>query len=165
VSLPGPTALIPALTSSGIEPMPFLFYGFLNNREAKRRVELEALKREKYTMVFYESPHRLEKTLTLMEEIFGNRHISISREISKKFEEVYRGTINEVKNDTKAAKGEFVLVVSGNKNDQTYDNLTIIEHINLYIKEGLTSKDAIKKVAKDRKLAKTEVYGLYHKGE
>lgn len=165
VSLPGATALIPALTVSGIEPMPFLYYGFLNSKESKRKQELENLKNVKYTMIFYEAPHRITKTLEEMLEILGNRNISISREITKKFEEVYRGTIKEVIEETKEIKGEIVIVVSGNKEEITYDDLTIEEHVNLYIKNGLNSKEAIKKVAEDRNLKKSDVYNVYHRGE
>ena len=96
VGLPGATALIPALIMSGLEPAPFLFYGFLNSKQQKREKELEELKDIKATMIFYESPHRIQKTLNDMLKVLGNRNISISREISKKFEEVIRGTITEV---------------------------------------------------------------------
>lgn len=165
VSLPGATALIPALTVSGIEPMPFLYYGFLNSKESKRKKELENLKNIKYTMIFYEAPHRITKTLEEMLKILGNRKISISREITKKFEEVYRGTIQDVIEETKEIKGEIVIVVSGNKEEISYDDLSIEDHVNLYIKNGLNSKEAIKKVAEDRNIKKSEVYNIYHRGE
>lgn len=165
VSLPGPTAFVPALTSSGISPQPFLFYGFLINKEGKRKKELESLKNNKETMIFYESPHRILETLDNMLEIFGNRNISISREISKKFEEIYRGTIESVKQEMLEIKGELVIVVSGNTSKNTFDNLTIIEHVNLYIKEGMNSKEAIKKVAQDRNMNKNEIYKEYHRGD
>ena len=165
VSLPGATALIPALTVSGIEPMPFLYYGFLNSKESKRKKELENLRNIKYTMIFYEAPHRITKTLEEMLEILGNRKISISREITKKFEEVYRGTIQDVIEETKEIKGEIVIVVSGNKEEISYDDLSIEDHVNLYIKNGLNSKEAIKKVAEDRNIKKSEVYNIYHRGE
>ena len=96
VGLPGPTALIPALITSGLSPSPFLFYGFLNSKQSKRNKELEDLKKEKATIIFYESPHRLKETLEDINKIFGNRKISISKEISKKYEEVIRGTIIDV---------------------------------------------------------------------
>lgn len=165
VSLPGATALIPALTSSGIEPMPFLFYGFLNSKDSKRKKELENLKNNKYTMIFYEAPHRINKTLDDMLEIFGNRQVSISREITKKFEEVYRGTISEVKEETKEIKGEIVIVVSGNKEEIKFDDISIIEHVNMYIKNGMNSKEAIKKTAEDRNMKKSDIYNEYHRGE
>ena len=125
VSLPGATALIPALTVSGLEPMPFLYYGFLNSKDGKRKKELESLKNIKYTMIFYEAPHRITKTLEEMLAILGNRTISISREITKKFEEIYRGTIQEVIEETREIKGEIVIVVSGNKEEVIYDDLNI----------------------------------------
>lgn len=165
VSLPGATALIPALTVSGIEPMPFLYYGFLNNKDSKRKKELDQLKNIKYTIIFYEAPHRITKTLEDMLNILGNRTISISREITKKFEEVYRGTISEVIEETREIKGEIVIVVSGNKEEITFDDLNIIEHVNMYIKNGLNSKEAIKKVALDRNMKKSDVYSEYHRGD
>jgi len=163
VGLPGPTALIPALITSGIESMPFLFYGFLNSKSSKRKKELENLKKEKYTLIFYEAPHRIIDTLNDMIEILGNRKISISREISKKFEEIYRGNIDEIIKQLIDIKGEIVVIVSGNKEETTYENLTIISHVNLYIKEGYTKKDAIKLVAQDRNITSSEVYNTYHK--
>ena len=165
VGLPGATALIPALIMSGIDPMPFLFYGFLNSKDSKRQSELESLRWNPVTLIFYEAPHRLQKTLNDMLQILGNRKIAISREISKKFEEVYRGTIEEIIKQTVDIKGEIVIVVSPEKGAKTYDNLTIIEHIHMYIKEGYSSKEAIKKVAHERNLAKNEVYQEYHRGE
>lgn len=162
VSLPGATALIPALTSSGIEPNPFLFYGFLNNKESKRKKELEDLKELPYTIIFYEAPHRINETLKNILDIFGNRKISISREITKKFEEVYRGTIDKVIQEIETAKGEMVLVVSGNHEEKNYDSLTMIDHVNIYLTQGYTSKEAIKKVAKDRNVKTSDVYNIYH---
>lgn len=165
VSLPGATALIPALTVSGLPPMPFMFYGFLNNKDSKQKTELEELKKEKMTMVFYEAPHRIVPTLKNMLEVLGDRDCSISREITKRFESVYRGKISELIPLMEEIKGELVIVVAGNNEIPTYENLTIIEHVNLYIKEGLNSMDAIKKVAKERKLPKNDVYMQYHRGE
>lgn len=165
VSLPGPTALIPALTVSGLNPSPFTFYGFLNNKESKQKKELESLKDLSSTLIFYEAPHRILKTLENIKTILGNRKISISREISKKFEEVYRGTIEEVIKELEDVKGELVIVVDGNHEEKSYNNLTIIEHVNLYIKEGYKTMDAIKMVAKERKVSKGEVYTEYHRGD
>lgn len=163
VSLPGATALIPALTSSGIEPSPFLFYGFLNSKESKRKKELEELKDLPYTIIFYEAPHRIKSTLQNILDIYGNRKISISREITKKFEEIYRGTITDVLLEIEGAKGEMVLVVSGNHEEKNYDFLSIIDHVNIYITQGYTSKEAIKKVAKERHMKHSDIYQTYHK--
>ncbi len=165
VSLPGPTALIPALTVSGINPSPFTFIGFLNNRDSKRRKELEEYKNLKTTLIFYEAPHRVIKTLEDIKNILGNRQISISREISKKFEEIYRGSIEDVLKELEDVKGELVLIVEGNNKIENFENLTIVEHVNLYIKEGFDTKEAIKKVAKERKVAKSEIYNIYHRGD
>ncbi len=162
VSLPGATALIPALTSSGLEPNPFLFYGFLNSKESKRKKELENLKEIPYTIIFYEAPHRIKDTLKNMIDIFGERDISISREITKKFEEVYRGKISNVLVEIAEAKGEMVLVVSGNHDEKNYDSLSVIDHVNIYLTQGYTVKEAIKKVAKDRNVKTSEVYNIYH---
>jgi len=165
VGLPGPTAFVPALIVSGLNPQPFVFYGFLNSKDSKRKKELEEIKKHKETIIFYESPHRIIDTLNSMLLVLGNREVSISREISKKFEQIYRGTIEDVIKEMVELKGEIVIVVSGNSDKTTFDNLTIIEHINLYIKEGMNSKEAIKKVSIDRNLNKNEVYKEYHGGE
>ena len=162
VGLPGPTALIPALITSGLNPSPFLFYGFLNSKQLKRKKELEELKKEKATIIFYESPHRLKETLEDINKVFGNRKISISKEISKKYEEVVRGTITEVIDKFDNIKGEFVVVVEGNADCVDYTNISVVEHVTAYIKEGNSVNDAIKLVAKDRNVAKKEIYNIYH---
>lgn len=165
VALPGATAFVPALITSGISPQPFLFYGFLNSKESKRIQELEYLADAEYTIIFYEAPHRILKTLNQMLEIFGNRNISISREITKKFETVYRGKISDVL-DSIPEKGEFVIVVEGNKEQYTsYDDLTIKEEVDIYVKSGLDVMSSIKKTARNRRMKKGEVYKLYHGGE
>lgn len=162
VGLPGPTALIPALIMSGLNPAPFLFYGFLNSKEQRREKELEELKNIKATMIFYESPHRIKKTLNDMLNILGNRNISISREISKRFEEVYRGTITDVLVELEEPKGEFVIVVEGTTQTVDYTNVSVIEHVNAYIKEGNSVNTAIGLVAKQRNVSKKEIYNEYH---
>lgn len=164
IALPGATAFVCALIASGISPQPFLFYGFLNSKDSKRRDELEMLKDNGYTMIFYEAPHRIMKTLNMMLGVFGDRDISISREITKKFETVYRGKLSDVIKNI-PEKGEFVIVVSGCVEKVIDDNLSIKEAVNLYIKAGLDVMTAIKKVAKDRKIPKNEVYKEYHKEE
>lgn len=163
VSLPGPTALVPALTSSGISPMPFYYYGFLNSKDSIRRKELESLKNIDATLILYEAPHRIKKTLMDLGNILGNnRKISISREISKKYEEIYRGLVWEIIEQDNEYKGELVLVIEGNKEITQYKNLTIEDHIKLYIDDGKSVMDSIKIVAKERGMKKSEVYDLYH---
>lgn len=166
VALPGATALIPALITSGIAPMPFTFYGFLNSKKSKREKELEELKLNKSTLIFYESPHRINDTLESLKSVLGGeRYISISREITKKYEEVYRGTIDEIIEQAFEFKGELVLVVAGNNEKEDFSNLDLISHINLYIDGGMSKMDAIKAVSKERGLKKSEVYNEYLKSE
>lgn len=164
VALPGATAFVPALITSGIAPQPFLYYGFLNSNDNKRKKELEELSDNKCTMIFYEAPHRIMKTLDLMLEVLGDRNISISREITKKFESIYRGKISEVKSII-PEKGEFVIIVDGSSDNNIDESLSIVDAVNLYIKAGLPVMDSIKRVAKERGIPKGEVYKEYHKGE
>ena len=165
VSLPGPTALIPALTASGLNPSPFIFYGFLNSKESKRKKELEKLKKYPMTLIFYEAPHRLINTLDNIKEVLGNRKISISREISKKFEEYHRDIISNILKVCDNFKGEMVIVCEGNNEEVNYNDLSIIDHVNLYIKDNMSTNDAIKLVAKERNVAKSIIYKEYHNGK
>ena len=161
VSIPGASALLNALVVSGIAPHPFTFYGFLDSKESKKRKELNVLKDHKETMIFYESPHRIQKTITLMEEVLGDRNVVIARELTKKFEEILRGTTSTLK-DVTDIKGEMVVVIEGKKDEKIVSDLPIIEELNLLITEGLSSKEAIKQVAKARNLPKNDVYMEYH---
>ena len=166
VCLPGACALIPALVMSGINPQPFLFYGFLNNKTSKQKDELRKLEKLQYTLIFYEAPHRLKNTLKTIREILGNRNISLVREISKLHEEVIRDNLDNIISIADELKGEFVIIVEGVKEEIVdYSNIDIMEHINKYINEGLSKNDAIKKVAKDRKVNKNEIYKYYHGGK
>ena len=165
ISLPGATAFVPALTSSGISPSPFIFYGFLNAKNSKQKKELESLKNLKYTMIFYEAPHRLKDTLNNMFLVFGDRNISINREISKIHEEICRGKISELIDLVDDMKGEFVVIVEGNTDVVDFSHLTIAEHIKLYLDDGMSEKDAIKLVAKERNVAKSIIYKEYHLGK
>lgn len=162
VSLPGATALIPALTSSGIDNSTFLFYGFLNSKNTKQIKELEELKNIKSTLIFYESPHRIEKTIENIKKILGNREISISREISKKFEEIYRGDCNTILIQLKEPKGEFVIVIAGNTTKEKSE-FSINEQIDELIDVGYDKMEAIKEVSKKNKIPKSEVYANYIK--
>ena len=158
VGLPGATAFVPALITSGINPNKFLFYGFLDSKKSSKKKELEELKNNKYTMIFYESPFRVIETLELIKQIMGDRFVSISREISKKYEEIYRGNISSVLTELIEPKGEFVIILEGSKEEINYDNIDILDHVNILIKEGISEKDAIKEVAKLHKIPKNEVY-------
>ena len=162
ISLPGATAFVPALSMSGIEPSPFLFYGFLSAKDSKQKVELKSLKDLKYTLIFYESVHRMEKTLKNMLEVLGDRNIAICREISKIHEEVCRDKISNILQFVSQMKGEFVIIVEGNKEKVDYNSLDVIEHVKLYTEDGISEKDAIKLVAKERNVAKSVIYNEYH---
>lgn len=164
VGLPGANAFVPALITSGIEPSPFMFYGFLNSKDSKRKTELENLKFCKYTIIFYEAPHRIKKTMEEILEIFGDRQVSLSREISKKFESIYRGNISDLLSTLNNIKGEFVIVVSPYKEDNSNNNeLSVIDNVKLYIENGMEVMDAIKRVAKERNIPKNEIYREYHR--
>lgn len=163
IAIPGVCAFVPALIVSGISPQPFSFYGFLNSKSSKRKKELEQLRFVKNTMIFYEAPHRIMETMKLMLEIFGDREVSLSREISKKFESVYRGNISDLLPSLDEIKGEFVIVVSGC--GEVIDNidLSVFDNVKLYIENGMSSMDAIKRVSRERNIPKSDVYATYHK--
>ena len=161
VCLPGATAFTPAIVNSGLNPNKFLFYGFLDSKKSAKKKEIEELKLVKSTIIFYESPYRVIETIKLIKEIMGNRKISVSREISKKHEEIYRGLIDDVLEELTEPRGEFVLVVEGNNDIENYDDIDILDHINLLIKKGIRDKDAIKEVSKLHNISKSEVYKMY----
>ena len=165
VPISGANACLNALVVSGINPQPFLFYGFLDHQDKKKKKELEELKYYKETIVFYEAPHRIKKTLQLMLSILGNRHIALAREITKKHEEINRGTIEEVLNVVDELKGEMVIIVEGSKEqpEGIIFEQSIEEHVNEFIEKGMSTKDAIKEVAKQRGVSKNLIYQEYHK--
>lgn len=172
VPIPGPNAAISALIASGLTPQPFFFYGFLNRGKKERRQQLEQLKKRQETMLFYEAPHRLKETLKDMELILGNRRIVLARELTKKFEEFLRGTLNEAVewSQNEEIRGEFCIVLEGNSNIEEEDSeeaywvkMSFVEHVDYIIaQDGVTSKEAIKEVAKLRKVSKRDVYNEYH---
>ena len=162
--LPGATAFVVALVGSGMNTHKFAFEGFLDRDKKLRRSRLEEVKEEERTMIFYESPHRLKDTLKDMLKILGNREISVNRELTKKYQEVIREdieTVIEIFNE-KETKGEFVLIVDGFKGEKTlandYSNLTDREYVEALLEDGMSKKDAIKVVCKERKLKKDVVY-------
>lgn len=162
--LPGATAFAVALVGSGLDTHKFVFEGFLDRDKKIRRKRLEELKEEERTMIFYESPHRLKDTLKDMLKILGNRKIAVNRELTKKYQEVIREDIETVLKiyEEKEIKGEFVLIVGGFEGEKqsknNYDSLTEREYVIELINDGLSKKEAIKTVCKDRKLKKDVVY-------
>ncbi len=164
VPISGPNACLNALVVSGIAPQPFTFYGFLDHQDKTKKKELQALKNHQETLVFYESPYRVEKTLSIMLEIFGDRSMALCRELTKRHEEIIRGTISEIIPLCETLKGEMVLVVEGAKEIEEQDeDVDIIAEIEKRLSQGASSKDAIKDVAKTFQLKKNEVYDLYLK--
>ncbi|WP_034749727.1 16S rRNA (cytidine(1402)-2'-O)-methyltransferase [Halalkalibacter wakoensis] len=169
VALPGANAALTSLIASGLSTEQFQFVGFLPRQTKQRQAVLEQLKGNEATLLFYESPHRIKETIEALHKVFGPRHISISRELTKKFEEYNRGTLEEALQwcETGTIKGEFCLVVEGNLNqeeeeDQWWIPLTLTQHVNHYVEIGMTSKEAIKQVARERNIQKRLVYAEYH---
>ncbi|QPA30986.1 16S rRNA (cytidine(1402)-2'-O)-methyltransferase [Thermaerobacillus caldiproteolyticus] len=170
VPLPGANAAVTALVASGLPTNHFYFFGFLERGKKEKKKQLEALKNIQDTIIFYEAPHRLEETVTMMYDVFGERTIVLCRELTKRFEEFIRGTMSEVVDWVKSndIRGEFCIIVEGAKEtgvvkDEWWQSLSIIEHVDYYIHEKkFSSKEAVKQVAKDRNMPKREVYQEYH---
>lgn len=167
VALPGPTAFILALILSGFSTRRFVYEGFLSHNKKERKEELKKFVSETRTVVFYESPHRLKAVLSDINNVLGNREIAVIRELTKKYEEVFRGSVESAirKFDIQDPRGEFVVVIEGRsveeierQESELWKDLSIKDHITKYIDEGFSKKDAIKKVAKDRNIQKNEVY-------
>jgi 16S rRNA (cytidine1402-2'-O)-methyltransferase len=165
--IPGPAALIYGLVVSGISTARFVFEGFLPTDKKGKREKLENLKNEERTIIFYEAPHKLIRTLQDMYDNFGDRKIAMCRELTKKYEEIIRCTLSEAlaMYTEKKPLGEFVIVLEGKSKEelemekhQEFDKITIEEHIQKFITAGMEKKEAIKAVAKERGVPKTEVY-------
>ena len=163
VTISGPSAHLNALVASGLDTMHYLYYGFLSDKRSKAQKELSDLSDLPYTLIFYEAPHRIKKTLALAFEILGKRRACIARELTKKHEEYIRGDLEELM-ALDDLKGEIVLLIEGKKEKaRAFDEYMIFQMVSTYIEEGLSSKDAIKKVAEDTKINKNQVYEDYLK--
>ena len=162
IALPGATAFVCALIASGISPQPFLFYGFLNSKDSKRRDELEMLKDNEYTMIFYEAPHKLIYTLNDMRKVFGNRNIALVRELTKIHEEVLRFTFDEAIEyySDKSPKGEYVIIIEGKKEDVDEDiTLEIaVEMAKNLVEKGMSINNAAKEIAAQTPFKKGDIY-------
>lgn len=160
-TIPGASAGISALIASGIAPMPYTFYGFLDSKKTKRIAELNNLKHVTHTLIFYEAPHRIFDTLKDMLDVFGDRQICLARELTKTFEEYIRGSISQVL-EIESIKGEIVLIVEGfNEEDVVSDEINKFEKIDELISLGYKSTEAIKEVANLLKLDRKELYKEY----
>lgn len=169
ITIPGANAAISALVASGLPTNQFLFIGFLPRKKSEKKAALSDLKYNRATMIFYESPNRIENTLALMEEHFGNRKVVIARELTKIYEQFIRGTIEEVYRYVKEnpLKGECVIIVEGNErlrddDEDWWEDLTMKAHVNYYEEKGYNHKEALKLVAQDRGVTKREVYNDIH---
>lgn len=161
ISLPGASASLTALIASGLPCDKFYFNGFLNSRQSQRIKDLNNIKDKKETLIIYEAPHRIHETLKDMFDVLGNRRIVIARELTKHFEEYTRGTLKELQNEELNLKGEMVLIVEGASIESDVlelNNLSVLDHFKHYINQGIDEKEALKKVAKDRNVSKSDIY-------
>ena len=171
-SLPGPAACITALTLSGLSTRRFCFEGFLPADKKEKALVLGDLKEESRTIILYEAPHHLVKTLEELYQTLGNRRITLCRELTKKFETVLPTTLEEAlaKYETEEPRGEYVLVLEGKSFEQkkeeaikSWEEMTIEEHMAYYEAQGMDNKSAMKQVAKDRGVGKREIYSYLNK--
>ena len=163
IPIPGASAQVTALTMSTLPPKPYLFYGFLSQNKTKRMEELEELSVYPFTMVFYESPHRIHETLKEMYKAFGNRQVSLSRELTKLYEETLYFNLSEYEEVDPDLKGEMVLVVEGKtreKEEKSIDEILILLE-ELIKNENISVKDASKKLSKMYNFKASEIYNLY----
>jgi len=165
--VPGPAAVIAGVVLSGLPSGRFVFEGFLPMNKRVRRERLGSISRETRTMVFYEAPHKLIHTLKDLRDLLGNRRIAIARELTKKFEEVWRTTLDEAiaRYGNEPPKGEFVIILEGaderglhEEEVKSWEEVSIEEHVRMYMDSGLDRKEAMKKVSEDRGISKRDVY-------
>lgn len=166
-AIPGPVAFIDALIISGQPTRRVVFEAFLPTDKKERQKVLESFQKETRTILMYEAPHRLKKTLVELQQWIGNRNISICKELTKRYENVFRTTIEDAiayyeENDP---KGEFVLVIEGRSQEELvqeeihqWDTISLEEHMDIYLNKGLSKKEAMKAVASDRGISKRDVY-------
>lgn len=166
-SLPGPAACITALTLSGMSTRRFCFEAFLPADKKERQWILEELKEETRTIIIYEAPHRLVRTLTELQEALGDRPVTLCRELTKKYEEAWQTTISGVlaRYEEEEPKGECVLVLQGKsfeekqaEKEKSWEEMSIEEHVALYEQQGIDHKEAMRMAAKDRGISKRDIY-------
>lgn len=165
--IPGVTAFTTALVGSGLDTSRFIFEGFLDRDKKTRKLYLESIQYEKGTLIFYESPHRIKATLKAIYDVFGDRNAVIARELTKRYEEYKRGSLTTLMTnlDQEEVKGEIVLLIEGSheeapKGDSLVESLSVEGLLSHYIEEGLDKKEAIKRVAKEKGVKKSEVYAI-----
>lgn len=164
VPIPGACALISAVISSGFSTKEFVFLGFLSSIKKEREQKLEEVKYVKKTIILYEAPHRINKTLESIYSVLGDRNIVLAREITKIHEEFIRGRVSNIIDRNLQPKGEYVVLIEGSFEDEMdieidmLNNLSLKEHYSFYEKKGLEKKEIIKRIAKDRNTNKNEIY-------
>lgn len=173
-SLPGACAAITALTLSGLSTRRFSFEAFLPTDKKERQLVFEELKKDTRTVIIYEAPHRLCKTLKELYEVLGNRTVTIVKELTKKYETIWRTTLSEAAAlfEVQEPRGEYVILLEGRSKEELeaekqdrWDTITLDEHMKLYQDQGLDKKEAMKAVAKDRGISKRDIYQeLIHEG-
>jgi len=170
-SLPGPAACITALTLSGLSTRRFCFEGFLPADKKEKAAVLKELQNESRTMILYEAPHHLVRTLEELHEALGERRITLCRELTKKFETIFPTTLEQALEyyKTEEPRGEYVLVLEGKSLEEkrqeeisSWENMSIEEHMAYYENQGMDEKAAMKQVAKDRGVGKREIYQYLH---
>ena len=171
-AVPGPCAAVTALTLSGLFTARFAFEGFLSTNRGERTERLAKLKGDDRTLIFYEAPHKLRGTLDDLLAAFGDRKISLCRELTKLNEEITRTTLSGAVRlySEREPRGEYVLIVDGQSEQEAAEDafwreMTLEEHIQHYVDEGKSKMDAMKSCAKDRGMSKSEVYGMVNKGK
>lgn len=167
IPIPGACAFINSLIVSGISTKEFSFYGFLPLNKKNRKETFSKIAKENKTVILYEAPHKLQKTLEDILELIGNIHICAVRELTKIHEQKIYGTVSEVMEKCKEPKGEFVIILDLNRNDENeginFEQMTLQEHYAFYEKLGLEKKEIIKQIAKDRNVPKNEIYQRFLK--
>jgi len=164
-TISGPNAGLNALVASGLDTSHFYFHGFLNAKESVARNELQEMIKRKETIILYEAPHRIMKTLNMLFEILGDRQVCLARELTKQHEEFIRGPLSElVELDSATLKGEMVLIVEGRKDEVKPDlnNEEIYQMVKNFVGMGMSTKDAIKRVSEITEISKNQVYKIYH---
>jgi 16S rRNA (cytidine1402-2'-O)-methyltransferase len=162
VALPGASAILTALMSSGLVPQPFSFLGFLPRKKSQQQTILTPFKMLNHTLVIFESPNRVTETLKNVYECLGERQVSLCRELTKKFETIIVGALSDLISLEHETRGEYVIIVELLKEYyHQLNDLTIIEHVKHYMKSGILEKEALKLVAKDRNITKSEVYKVF----
>ena len=155
------------MITSGLDTREFSFYGFLPINKKLRKDKLEEIKKENKTIILYEAPHKLNNTLVDLEKIIEDRQVVIARELTKIHEEFIRGTVKEIMEKYPEPRGEHIILIQGSsikakdEESEMLNNMTIKEHYNYYEKQGLTKNEIIKKIAKDRKVNKNEIYKMF----